>query len=183
MIAQNILSFKAALICSFVGALILHYFFDVKRVSSESMSNSICKGDYVFVKNVKPENINHGKIIAFFDKDQTYIKRVVALQGDTVRINNGDLIVNEIIESKVPACRTLPHTPDADYWPQDYFTKPGARAITIPAQHVFILGDNRDKSKDSRVLGPLPMSNITGEVVFTLPVGKWKSSCEQICVN
>ena len=89
-----------------------------------------------------------GDIIVFKyppDPSKVFIKRVVALSGDTVEIQSGKLYVNKkrVVEDYV---KTIPH---GDF-----------PAEKVAGGHVFVLGDNRDESNDSRFWGELPIDNI-----------------------
>jgi signal peptidase I len=83
--------------------------------------------------------------------ERNYIKRVVGLPGESVRIKNGILFVNgrRISEAYING------QPAGDYGP-----------VTIPADSVFVLGDNRPNSEDSRAFGPLKRNLIVGQAVL-----------------
>jgi len=79
------------------------------------------------------------------------IKRVVALPGETVEVRGGHTFVNgEQIEEP---------------WVTN-FGGPSYPPTVVPPDHVFILGDNRGNSRDSRAIGPVPVDTITGHVWF-----------------
>ena len=88
-----------------------------------------------------------------------YIKRVVAGPGDRISIRAGRVILNgkpqKAPYANFDGCTSL--TPDCNY----------PRAITVPAGHYFMMGDNRDMSDDSRFWGPVPRSWIIGEAFAT----------------
>ena len=88
--------------------------------------------------------------------DTNYIKRVVAVGGDRIRILDGDVVLNG---ERQPA-RFPPE--DADCALCDL-----PREITVPPGHVFMMGDNRDESSDSREWGPVPEEWIIGNAFFT----------------
>jgi len=86
--------------------------------------------------------------------EQTFIKRVVALGGDTVALRDGHVVRNGRRAAE-PFAAHCGHGGDCDY----------PRAITVPRGHVFLLGDNRAGSLDSRYWGPVPVAWVIGEAV------------------
>lgn len=83
------------------------------------------------------------------------VKRVIGLPGDVINIEDGHVYVNDV---KL----------DEDYVDDLTFAKILDYPHTVPAEHYFVLGDNRDVSKDSRHFGDVPMNNIEGKAVFRL---------------
>ena len=81
---------------------------------------------------------------------QDLIKRVVGLPGDEVAVRRGRLFVNGEPQREPYTNKKFP---DASSFAQ----------TTVPKDHVFVMGDNRANSQDSRVFGPLPEENIEGE--------------------
>ena len=94
-----------------------------------------------------------GDIVVFEsveDGDQDLIKRVVGLPGDEISVRSGKLFVNGEPQKEPYVNEKLPDV--------SFFAK-----TTVPEDHVFVMGDNRANSQDSRVFGPLPEENIEGE--------------------
>ncbi len=97
------------------------------------------------------------------ESSETYVKRVVGLPGDHLRIVGGRVYRNGVEErgSYVQACNTGP----------DYCRFPNQ--ITVPAGDYYMMGDNRGVSDDSRFWGPVPQSWIIGTAFFTYwPIGR-----------
>ena len=82
------------------------------------------------------------------------VKRVVALGGQTVALEDGELLVDGV----------APYEPQVDLKGIDwmYFGP-----VTVPAGAVFVMGDNRFESIDSRTYGAIPLDDLMGRVVIT----------------
>ncbi len=140
-----------ALVFGFVRPFVLEAFY----IPSESMVPTLEVGDRVFVNKfvyrvTEPER---GDIVVFESVDggdEALIKRVVGLPGDTIAVRSGTLYVNGEPQ-KEPYLNRQP-LDESFYGP-----------ILVPPGHVFVMGDNRANSADSRVFGPVPKENIKGE--------------------
>jgi signal peptidase I len=110
-----------------------------------------------------------GDIVVFEypqDVSKDYIKRVIGLPGDQVEIRDGQVFVNgQQIEQPY-----LEGTPT--YCVIGYACQSGI--VTIPEGHLFVMGDNRSNSSDSREWGPLPFDRVIGQAwVLYYPVSDW----------
>jgi len=121
------------------------------------------KGDKLKVyNNLHILDINKPKVGDIFvfeppeaaGKTQNFIKRVVGLPGDVIEVKNGNLYRNGIFIEGETYTKRYPFNPQS---PQ--IMPP----VMVPENHVFAMGDNRDRSSDSRVWGFVPMENIKGE--------------------
>jgi signal peptidase I len=114
----------------------------VDQVSYRLLGESPQRGDVVVFDSGYRYGLGDREAIRF-------MKRVVALPGDTVAITSGQLVVNGavVIENYATVATT------------DY------AEVDVPAGHYFLLGDNRDDSHDSRFLGPIPQAAIQGQAI------------------
>jgi len=112
------------------------------RYNCQTCSKQVKRGDVVIFKS-------------FENPGQMWVKRVIALGGDQVTYSGGnsDVTVNGV---GVPVRSLL--GPRSDAVPG----KPGT--ITVPVGEMFLIGDNRENSRDSRLLGTIPVSNVVGKV-------------------
>ncbi len=143
-----------ALVFGFVRPFVLEAFY----IPSESMVPTLEVGDRVFVNKFiyrfhEPER---GDIVVFGsleNGDDDLIKRVVAVPGDRVRIHNGVLKVNGETQEEPYVKAQFPD--GTIYGPEK-----------VPEGEVFVMGDNRANSRDSRFFGPVPIDDIEGKAFF-----------------
>jgi signal peptidase I len=146
-----ILAVAFVLVFGFVRPFVLEAF----RIPSESMVPTLLVGDRVFVNKfiyrfTEPER---GDVVVFESVnggEEDLIKRVVGVAGDNVAVRGGVLSVNEEPQNEPYLNRGIP---------DDSFFDP----TRLSEGEVFVMGDNRANSADSRVFGPLPIENIEGE--------------------
>jgi signal peptidase I len=114
------------------------------------------EGEHVIYPFGEPER---GDIIVFHpptSSDKPYVKRVIGLPGETIAFRDGYVYVDgeqlneEYIDGPITNC------------PRGRYCE-----VTVPDGHVYVLGDNRDNSSDSRAFGPVDVDAIIGEAVFT----------------
>ncbi len=86
--------------------------------------------------------------------ESEFIKRVVALEGETVEIRSGELLVDGTVLEEPYLGGGM--TGD-DFGP-----------LRVPSGHVFVLGDNRLASRDSRVFGPVPVEDVVGRAFVVI---------------
>ncbi len=128
------------------------------RVSSQSMTPTLTAGDHVLVDKLtgRWRAPAVGDVVVFHAPGggALVVKRVVALAGQTVGLEDGELVVDS----------TVRHEPQVDVSRIDstYFGP-----VTVPPDAVFVLGDNRAESIDSRTFGPVRVDGLVGRVVLT----------------
>ena len=162
----------AELVLTAVVAFVLVFGFvrpfvvEAYRIPTESMVPTLEVGDRVLANKfiyrfTEPERRD---IVVFDsvdeDDDQTLIKRVVGLAGDEIQVQGGVLYVNGEAQEE-------PYLNDTDQSRSFY------GPTVVPEGHIFVMGDNRGNSADSRVFGPLPLENLKGEAFMRFwPVSK-----------
>ena len=135
------------------------------KIPSASMVPTLKVGDRVLANKFvyRFTEPARGDVVLFdsveASSDDTLIKRVAGVEGDEIRVQGGALFVNGETRNE----------PYLNQYVPDQSTPYGPE--TVPRDHVFVLGDNRGNSGDSRVFGPVPLDNIKGEgfLVFWPP--------------
>ena len=126
------------------------------RVEGYSMVPTLQGGEFILVNRLAyrfGRQPHRGDIIVFRPNDNglgDYIKRIVGLPGEEVLIQNGTVYINNrpLVEPYI-----LERPRYNGYW-------------LVPPGHVFVLGDNRNHSTDSHVLGPVPLDRVIGQAVL-----------------
>lgn len=135
------------------------------RVQSISMQPTLTERDFVLVNKLayKVSDPRHGDVIVFLPppdpQGEPYIKRIIGLPGDAVRVDSGQVFVNDVLQ-KEPYIQASPNY--RGNW-------------VVPEGMVFVLGDNRNNSSDSHQWGMVPIENIIGRAEFIyFPLAHWK---------
>ncbi|PYX82432.1 MAG: signal peptidase I [Acidobacteria bacterium] len=141
-----------------ISAFIIIFLYQPVKVEGTSMMPSLDDQERIFVNKFvyRLEPIQRGDIVVFRyprDISKSYIKRVIGLAGDHIRIEDGQVYVNG---------KPL----DEDYVPAAYADERSYSEIVVPANSYFVLGDHRSMSNDSRDFGPVRENYIYGKAVF-----------------
>lgn len=141
-----------------VSAFIIIFLYQPVRVEGTSMLPGLEDSDRLFINKLafRVGEIHRGDVVVFrYPRDETksYIKRVIALPGDIVRIDHGSLYVNGLA---VPE----------PYVPARFADDRSQPALKISPGHYFVMGDHRVISSDSREFGPVDRSLIYGKAAF-----------------
>ena len=150
----------AAVVALTVVAILFSLFFRVVKVSGDSMCDTLVSGEKLLLTAIIT-NPDYGDIVVITqENDEPLIKRVIGLPGDTIFINNNEGIVYRNGQ------------PLDEPYVRGGYTSSGVQtsAVTVPEGCVYVLGDNRSISKDSRSpqVGCPSMKNVVGVVTFRL---------------
>lgn len=153
--------------------LVFIFIFRIVMVDGSSMNNTLVDQDRLIMKHVNytPER-DDIVVINSSVADKILIKRVIGVEGDVVHINynenhvyvNGEVISNDHIKEIMR---------DDGYFSPMWMVAPGEYEYEVPEDTVFVMGDNRNDSKDSRTIGYVPEDEIMGKAVFRIyPLNK-----------
>jgi signal peptidase I len=161
------------LIAAVILALVIRTFVAEPRfIPSASMLPTLELGDRLVVEKIsyKLHPPVYADIVVFavppqlqaegYQADQAFIKRAIGLPGDRISVKNGRVYRNDVALVE-PYVTVTPKPEDIS-------------SITIPANEIFVMGDNRNNSNDSRYWGTLPMQNLIGKAVWRFfPLTRW----------
>jgi signal peptidase I len=140
-----------------------NHFIRFYKFPSTSMEPTVLMGDHILVdRREQVRNPRRGDLIVFkYPKDASkeFMQRVVAVGGDTIEIRNKQLIVNGYPVKESYVLYVDQFAIPATQSPRDNFGP-----FTVSANSFFVLGDNRDRSLDSRFFGVVDKSKIMGTV-------------------
>ncbi len=140
--------------------LVFRFVIGVSFVKGDSMEPTLHDGEFVLYTRISSEYKTGDVVSVKIPSGEYYVKRVIAMAGDTVDIRNGKVYVNgEILEEPYANGRTKEQEGVVEY------------PMTLEEGQVFILGDNREKSIDSRTFGVVGERQIKGKLV--LHAGKY----------
>src|SRR5271168_5400296 len=141
-----------------ISAFIIIFLYQPVKVEGTSMMPGLEDQERIFVNKFvyRWEPIQRGDIVVFRyprDTSKSYIKRVIGVGGDHIRIDGGQVYVNG-------------EALDEDYVPSDYADVRSYGEIVVPANSFSMLGDHRSMSNDSRDFGTVNERYIYGKAVF-----------------
>ena len=123
-------------------------------VPSESMDPTLKVEDLVIYQ--KTDSVEIGDVVLFkypYDKSRKYVKRVIADEGDRIEIQGSDVYVNGTVIEE-------PYIKEE--WTGNMIE------VVVPANHLFVMGDNRNNSEDSRFFGSISKADVVGKGTFVL---------------
>src|SRR5437879_9303686 len=185
-------SLQSLLATVVIAVFVITFVVQAFQIPTESMENTLLIGDYLLVDKMRYggnsvwdhflpyRKVHSVDVIVFrypFNPSQHFVKRVVGVPGDHIRLINRQVYVNEI-PLQEPYVRYSSRVHDAfrDEFPRLNIPVPGLEggwwlqmkklvddnALIVPEGSYFVLGDNRDESLDSRYWGFVPRANIIG---------------------
>ncbi len=141
-----------------VSAFIIVFLYQPVRVEGTSMLPMLEDQDRLFINKLayRVGEIHRGDVVVFLyphDHEKSYIKRVIAVPGDDLKIDHGQVYVNgEAVKEP--------------YVPQRFADDRSQPEIIVPAHEYFVMGDHRSISSDSRDFGPVERELIYGKAAF-----------------
>ena len=170
--------------------IIRSFIFEPFRIPSGSMMPTLVQGDFIFVKKyayglrlpvteakvIETGAPKRGDVVVFrlpSDPSINYIKRVVGLPGDEIVYERHRLTINGVqmdLEKSPDATQSMPKFIETlDVREHEILIGRSQSTLDdtyrVPDGHYFVMGDNRDNSRDSRYIGAIPESNLVGEAV------------------
>jgi len=159
---KELLEYVRVIMVTVIVTYIILYFVQVSRVVGTSMMPNYHDGQIVLINRrfYSYDKADYGDVVVakvdFGDGEEQIIKRIIGKEGDTIAYDaseheltrNGEVLSEEYIYEIMA---------DYDDW-----------SYTVGENQVFIMGDNRNNSSDSRIIGPVDFEDITGNVFFKM---------------
>ena len=142
------------------------YIGEARSIPTSSMEPTLQIGDVFWLEKVSIRfgSIDQGDVVVFWPPEHIpsaypYIKRVIGVSGDTVQITDGQVYVNGTVLDE----------------PYALLSNDNLESLEIPHGHLFVLGDNRGCSADSRAWGLVTVDRVIGKAVGVVwPIGHWR---------
>ncbi len=190
--ADTLSSLQSLLVTVVIAVFVITFIVQAFQIPSESMENTLLIGDYLLVDKFRYggggfwdsflpyKRVRRGDIIVFrypVHATQHFVKRVVGVPGDRVRLINRQVYVNgNPLQEPYARYSSSAHDAFRDEFPRLNLPVPGLEGnwwlemkrlveddeLIIPQGNYFVLGDNRDESLDSRYWGFVPQENVIG---------------------
>ncbi|AJY76648.1 signal peptidase I [Paenibacillus beijingensis] len=149
----------AIVIAVAVSMLIRNYAFAQTEVHNVSMQKTLVEGQRLVEDKLsyRFSNPERGDIVIIKgpESELRLVKRVIGLPGDNLDMKNGHVYINGRLSEET-------------YTKGETFPEGLKLPFTVPEGTVFVMGDNRENSQDSRELGPIRFSSLEGKVIFRL---------------
>jgi signal peptidase I len=143
-----------------LAVLVILFLYQPVKVEGTSMMPSLVDQERIFINKFVYRfgigDINRGDLVVFWfpqDPTKSYIKRVIGLPGDTVEVEDGNVIVNGQVLNE-------------EYVLPEFRDRNSMSPYKVAEDEYFVLGDHRSSSNDSRAWGGVPRTHIYGKAVF-----------------
>ena len=163
-----------------LALLIKTFLFQAYYIPSPSMTPTLSEGDRILVNKLsyKLHSVNRGDLIVFDTPEaggnDDLIKRVIGLPGEFVVVEDGRIEIDGglLLEPYLPLNTDI----NSFSTPANCVNRPNENSgCRIPDEHVFVMGDNRSNSRDSRFFGPVPVEDVEGRAFIRVwPASKIK---------
>ncbi|MDP3993096.1 MAG: signal peptidase I [bacterium] len=146
---------RIATVLLILGLLCHYFFFTVLVVRGKSMLPNYTDGQVLMINKITYRYISpaRGDVVAMYwpgEVEKRFIKRIVALPGETVMVKDGKVYINGV-------------RLEEDYLDSSVVTS-SELTRTLQSNEYFVFGDNRSNSSDSRAWGPVPKSFLIGKI-------------------
>ena len=158
---KNLKYYIIQLVCTLLLAFMVSLIITISKVEGTSMNPTLnesnLSNDRIIVEKISTmrHDLKRGEVVIFKpyrNNNTLYIKRIIGLPNDIIEIKNSFVYINGI---KLNESYLKPNT----------LTDPKME-VHVPDDCIFVLGDNRSVSKDSRLLGCIPIENVVGHAMF-----------------
>lgn len=154
---------EIAVIALAIFVIIYLFLFQPHQVRGNSMYPNFHDGEYLLTDKIsyRFSQPKRGDVIIFKaprNEEYEYIKRVVGLPGERIKISQGKIFVNDQAINEFYLASEY-QTRGGAFWPEN-------QTLVVGENKYFVLGDNRSHSSDSRDWGPVPQENIIGKAWF-----------------
>jgi signal peptidase I len=158
VLMKIIISFSGIL----AGFLISRIFFTPFILNNNSMLPNLKKGDYTLIlRHISPKKNEIFLIQSPLEPDKVILKRIIALNGDTIEIKNKILFINNI-KIEIEKIKST----DTRIFPEKFTYRDNMPLIKLDEGEYFILGDNIDFSNDSRTFGIIDEDLLIGKMIY-----------------
>ena len=146
-----------------IGFICIRIFFLLMTIKSDSMNPTLKTGDKIIISKIS--NIKKNDIVAIespTERDNILILRIIASEYETVEIRNKEVFVNDkrtdIIADSTRDKNTI--------YPMKFCYRDNMPPLQLDRNEYFVLGDNFDKSYDSRIFGKIQKNIIIGKIIY-----------------
>ena len=158
---------KAAILIILIAAALRSFLFFPVRVPDAAMQSGFLAGDFVLASKIayKFDAPVQGDIVIFdhpYKPNKKLVRRVIATEGQTVEIVGKTVYIDG---EPFHETGTVQHS-DYRVLPPDFSKRDYYPSQLVPPGQLFVLGDNRDQSEDSRDFGPIPIDSVYGKSLF-----------------